>query len=261
MPAAVLAIVALAAGLYFATRPGAKTVPKQAEAPPALAKSIAMKGGEMVLVEAGAFLIGENKDHDTLPAFYIDKTEVSNAAYAQFCAETKHAPPKGFAALQPDLPVVNILILDARAFAEWAGKRLPKGREWEKAARGKDGFLFPWGNDPDPKRANVGSGKLLPVTDLSNGASPCGALNMSGNVWELVDQTSPPGNVAFAEFTKLFKELKLAPPTRDEPWYMVRGQSFFAAEKLDAAGLWDTSTVPERGANVNIGFRCVKDAR
>ena len=261
MPAVLVAMVALAASLYFATRTGAKPVARQPEAPAALAKTIAMKGGEMVLVEAGAFLAGEKKEPDTLPAFYIDKTEVSNAAYAQFCAETKRTLPKGFAADQPQYPVVNVLILDARAFAEWAGKRLPKGREWEKAARGKDGFLFPWGNDPDPKRANVGSGKLLPVTDLSNGASPCGALNMSGNVWELVDQTSPPGNVAFAEFTKLFKELKLAPPTRDEPWYMVRGQSFFAAEKLDAAGLWDTSTVPERGANVNIGFRCVKDAR
>ena len=150
--------------------------------------------------------------------------------------------------------------MDARAFAEWAGKRLPKGREWEKAERGKEGFLFPWGNDADTARANVGSGELLPVSDLPNGASPYGALNMSGNVWELVDQVSPPGNGAFAEFARLFHELKLAPPTRDEPWYMVRGQSFFAAEKLDAAGLWDTSTVPERGSAPNIGFRCVKDA-
>ena len=116
--------------------------------------------------------------------------------------------------------------MDARAFAEWAGKRLPKGREWEKAERGKEGFLFPWGNDADTARANVGSGELLPVSDLPNGASPYGALNMSGNVWELVDQVSPPGNGAFAEFARLFHELKLAPPTRDEPWYMVRGQSF-----------------------------------
>jgi formylglycine-generating enzyme required for sulfatase activity len=261
MPAVLVAIVALAAGLYFATRPGAKSAPKQAEAPAALAKTIAAKGGEMVLVEAGAFQIGEKKEPDTLPAFYIDKTEVSNAAYAQFCAETRHALPKGFAAEKRDYPVVNVLILDGRAFAEWAGKRLPKGREWEKAARGTDGRLYPWGDDADTVRANVGSGKLLPVSNLPNGASPCGALNLSGNVWELVDQVSPPGNGAFAEFSKLFKEMKLAPPTRDEPWYMVRGQSFFAAEKLDPAGLWDNSTVPERGAAENIGFRCVKDAR
>ena len=116
-------------------------------------------------------------------------------------------------------------------------------------------------NDPDPKRANVGSGKLLPVTDLSNGASPWGALNMSGNVWELVDEVSPPGGRALAEFTKLFKELEYAPPTRDEPWYMIRGQSFRAEEKLDPAGLWDISTAPERSSAIDTGFRCVKDAR
>jgi formylglycine-generating enzyme required for sulfatase activity len=261
VPGILVLIVAIGAGLYFATRPGGTPATKQAEAPATLAKTIAAKGGEMVLVEAGGFLIGEAKQPDTLPAFYIDKTEVSNAAYAQFCQETGHALPAGFAADRRDYPVVNVLILDARAFAQWAGKRLPKGREWEKAARGTDGRLYPWGNEADTARANVGSGKLLPVSDLPNGASPCGALNLSGNVWELVDQVSPPGNGAFAEFSKVFKERKVAPPTRDEPWYMVRGQSFFSAERLDPGGLWDNSTVPERGAARNIGFRCVKDAR
>jgi serine/threonine-protein kinase len=261
VPAILVLLVAIGAGIYFATRPGGKPATKQAEATAALGKTIAAKGGEMVLVEAGGFLAGEKRQPDTLPAFYIDKTEVSNVAYAQFCQETGHALPKGFAADRRDYPVVNVLILDARAFAQWAGKRLPKGREWEKAARGTDGRLYPWGNDPDTARANVGSGNLLPVTDLPNGASPCGALNLSGNVWELVDQVSRPGEGAFAEFSKVFKELKLAPPTRDEPWYMVRGQSFSAAERLDPGGLWDNSTVPERGAAENIGFRCVKDAR
>ena len=261
VPAILVLLVAVAAGLYLATRPGAKPAPGQAEAPTSLPRTLAAKGGDMVLVEAGGFLAGEKKEPDSLPAFYIDKTEVSNAAYAQFCAETGHALPKDFAAGHPDYPVVNVLILDARAFAQWAGKRLPKGREWEKAARGTDGRVYPWGDRPDSARANVGSGRLLPVADLPNGASPYGALNMSGNVWELVDQVSPPGNGAFAEFSKLFKQLNLAPPTRDEPWYMVRGQSFFAAEKLDPAGLWDNSTVPERGAAENIGFRCLKDAQ
>ena len=261
VPAILVLLVAIAAGLYFATRPGAKPSPGHTDAPTSLPGTIAAKGGDMVLVEAGGFLAGEKKEPDTLPAFYIDKTEVSNAAYAQFCAGTGHALPKDFAAGHPDYPVVNVLILDARAFAHWAGKRLPKGREWEKAARGTDGRVYPWGNTPDTARANVGSGRLLPVADLPNGASPYGALNMSGNVWELVDQVSPPGNGAFAEFSRLFKQLNLGPPTREEPWYMVRGQSFFAAEKLDPAGLWDNSTVPERGAAENIGFRCLKDAQ
>ena len=177
MPAVLAAIVALAVGIYFATRPtlgaGTKTPAKQVEALPALAKTIEMKGGAMVLVEAGSFLAGQNKQPDTLPAFYIDKTEVSNADYAQFCAETKHTLPEGFLAAKPDLPVVNVLILDARAFAAWAGKRLPKGREWEKAARGKQGFLYPWGNQKDTARSNVGSGRLMrraPQRRQPNGA-------------------------------------------------------------------------------------------
>jgi serine/threonine-protein kinase len=265
MPALLVAIAALGAGIYFVAGAGTgkdvKTPATQVATPPVLAKTIDMKGGDMVLVEAGGFLAGAKKEPDTLPAFYIDRTEVSNSTYAQFCAETKHALPKDFAAGKPDLPVVNVSILDARAFAQWAGKRLPKGREWEKAARGKEGFLFPWGNEKDPARANVGSGRLLPVSSLPAGASPYGALNMSGNVWELADQVSPPGDGAFARFTEIFKTLKLAPPTREEPWYMIRGQSFGAQEPLDPAGLYDSSTVPERGAADNIGFRCVKDAQ
>ena len=83
---------------------------------------------------------------------------------------------------------------------------------------------------------------------------------MSGNVWELVDQLSPPGPGALDTFTKEFAKFKLAAPTRDEPWFMIRGLSF-VGKKLDPAGLWDSSTVPERGSAFNIGFRCVKDAR
>ena len=83
---------------------------------------------------------------------------------------------------------------------------------------------------------------------------------MLGNVWELVDQVSPPGPLALDRFSKLFKKLKLAPPTAGEPWYMIRGQSFRAEETLDQGGLWDIFTVPERGSTIDIGFRCVKDA-
>jgi serine/threonine-protein kinase len=258
MPAVLGSIVALAAGLYFATRP--KGVP---DATPrvsaALARSLDGKGGPMVLVDAGEFLVGQNKERGTLAAFYIDKTEVSNGEYAKFCAETKHALPRNFAAGKPELPVVNVLISDARAFAAWAGKRLPKSREWEKAARGKDGFIYPWGNEADTARANVGSGKLLPVDSLPAGASPYGALNMSGNVWELVDEVDAPGEGSFGGFTNLFKGYGIAAPTKTETWYIFRGQGYGAQERLEPSGLWDHNTVPERGWADNIGFRCVRD--
>jgi eukaryotic-like serine/threonine-protein kinase len=259
IPAVLGLVVALAVGVYFATRP--KAVPEnKAIVPPPLARNLESKGGAMVLVDAGDFLAGEQKTHDTLPAFYIDKTEVSNEEYAKFCAETQHALPRNFVAGKPRLPVVNVLISDARAFAVWAGKRLPKSREWEKGARGKDGLLYPWGNDADTARANVGSGRLLPVDSLPAGASPYGALNMSGNVWELVDQASAPGEGSFARFTELFKLYGIAAPTKTEPWYIVRGQSYGAQENLVPSGLWDFSTAPERGWADNIGFRCARDA-
>lgn len=260
MPAILMVVLALGAGFYFATRSRPGVAAGKSEAPTALARTLESKGGTMQLVEAGDFLIGEKKAHDTLPAFYIDRTEVSNGAYKQFCDETRHALPKGFVADQPDLPVVNILISDARAFAQWAGKRLPSGREWEKAARGVDGRLYPWGNTPNRLLANIGGAKApISVGSMANGASPCGALNMLGNVWEIVDMPTTPGTGALETFTAEFAKLKLAPPTAQERWFMMRGMSF-EDDEINPDGLWDASSVPERGFGLNIGFRCARDA-
>ena len=211
--------------------------------------------GEMVLVPAGNFLFGEKKEAVSLPAFYIDKTEVSNAAYAAFCKAANRELPAGFPAGRPDLPVVNVSILDAQAFVKWAGKRLPTAREWEKAARGVDGRQFPWGNARDTSKANVGTKQIGLVTAYAAGASPCGALQMVGNVWELVDQLSTPGPRALEYFGTV-----LTPkPTADEPWYTIRGASF--SDDLPNEVLWDSTTVPARWKDANIGFRCVKDAQ
>jgi len=255
LPALLVMIVVLAAGIYFALKPGPKPTPVT---PPvaALAPTLTFPSGDMVLVQAGDFKFGEKQELVSLPAFYIDKTEVSNAAYGEFCKQTQRDLPRDFPENKPDYPVVNVSILDAQAFVKWAQKRLPTAREWEKAARGLDGRLFPWGNQPDPARANVGTGAVLPVTALPNGESPFHALNMVGNVWELVDQLSNPGPQAL-ERGKL-----LNPPAGpDEPWYAIRGQSFAKEEeKLDPAVLFDITTVPARWKSGNIGFRCVKDA-
>jgi formylglycine-generating enzyme required for sulfatase activity len=153
--------------------------------------------------------------------------------------------------------VVNVSILDAMAFAQWAGKRLPSAREWEKAARGADGRIYPWGDEKDPSKANIGTGKLLPASALPEGASPYGALQMAGNVFELIDQTATPSEKMLIYFTSMLKP----PPTPDENWYTIRGQSFAKGEKLDPAVLYDSNSVPQRWKNPNIGFRCVKDAK
>ena len=85
----------------------------------------------MVYYPGGAFPFGPNSKAVNLGPFYIDETEVSNADFAEFCKATGCTPPGG----APELPVVNVTIAQARAFARWKGKRLPTAQEWERAAR------------------------------------------------------------------------------------------------------------------------------
>jgi len=218
--------------------------------------------GPMVLVPAGEFLFGEHKERVFLPAFYIDQTEVTNEAYAKFCKATQHAVPPGFAEAKPDLPVVNVTITDAEAFAQWAGKRLPTSKEWEKAFRGVDGWSYPWGNDQDARRANVRDNAnlaahgLVAASAFSNGDSPVHARQMVGNVWELVNELVHPS----PEVLRSSRRLVSPPPSANEPWYMIRGGSF--KERLaDLSNVsFDSTTIPVRYKSDSIGFRCVKDA-
>jgi formylglycine-generating enzyme required for sulfatase activity len=257
----IAAVLVVGAGLYFVLRPRAAAAPPAAgvvsstptTASPA--KTIATSTGDMVLIPAGDFEFGETRQKVSLPAFYIDRTEVSNAAYAEFCQASGRPLPKGFPKNKPDYPVVSVTILDAHAFAKWAGKRLPSDQEWEKAARGVDGRAFPWGNQSDPGRANVGTHKLQPVSSHEEGASPYGALQMVGNVWEFIEKLSKPS----AENLENFR-IKLNPPPRtDEPWYEIRGESF--DDPLAQNVIWDSTTVPARWTWPNIGFRCAKDVQ
>jgi eukaryotic-like serine/threonine-protein kinase len=241
--------VLLAVGVYFGARP-------KAPAGPVFARSISTPTGEMELVPAGPFLYGQNKETANLPAYYVDKTEVTNAAYAAFCKASGHELPPEFPADRPDYAVVNVSILDAQAFAKWAGKRLPNAREWEKAARGEKGLGFPWGDDLDPTRAAIGLGAPVTANAFPKGASPYGALQMIGNVWELVGELSPPSPQALANFGNRLKP----PPGKDEPWYTIRGGGYDVPQ-LSPDLTWDSTTVPARWKNPNIGFRCVKDAQ
>jgi formylglycine-generating enzyme required for sulfatase activity len=254
--------LAAAVGLVFVMRPHA---PAASIAPTAAAGStvtadlkptIITKTGEMVLVPAGAFLFGEKKEQAELPAFYIDRTEVTNEAYSHFLSATHREPPPDFPTDKQRYPVVGVTIEDAKAFAAWAGKRLPKALEWEKAARGSDGRLYPWGNTAEKARANVGTGELQPAEEFVGGASPSGALQMIGNAWEFVDETAQPS----ARTLEYFQDKLKPAPTAAETWYRIRGEAF-NDPKLEETVIWDSGMVPARWREANLGFRCVMDAR
>ncbi len=150
-------------------------------------------GKEMVRVPAGKFLYGRKKKERELPEFWIDKTPVTNGEYACFVAATSHKPPKHWKGKTSpkgivDHPVVNVSWHDAKAYAAWAGKFLPTEEEWEKAARGTDGRVYPWGNQKPTDRLcnfdNSGGG-TTPVGKYSpQGDSPYGCVDMAGNVWD-----------------------------------------------------------------------------
>jgi iron(II)-dependent oxidoreductase len=158
----------------------------------------------MVCVPAGEFLMGSTNDdpgahvdeeprHTVyLDAFWIDKTEVTNAQYRQ-CVEAGACwelicwdDPDLNA---PDQPAVCVTWEDAGDYAAWVGGRLPTEAEWEKACRGTDRRFYPWGNSlPNCDRANHGDcvGHSVAVGSYLGGASPYGVLNMAGNAAEWV---------------------------------------------------------------------------
>jgi formylglycine-generating enzyme required for sulfatase activity len=159
----------------------------------------------MVYVPEGYFQMGQssNEAEDQKPmhfvytsAYFIDKHEVSNAEYKKFLDATGHVKPKYWEDERfnhPNQPVVGVSWFDAMAYSRWKGRRLPTEAEWEKAARGNDDRLYPWGEKWTKGKklyfVNVFGVEdryefTAPVNYYATGASPFGVLNMAGNVWE-----------------------------------------------------------------------------
>ena len=236
----------------------------KASLPPALT----FPSGDMVLVEGGAAQLGEDRHAVRVESFYIDKSEVTNGAFLNFCKAMHHKPPLD-AALKPiDNPVVNVAFDEAQAFCRWAGKRLPSGDEWEKAARGPDGRLYPWGSILDYERANIPKDEsaahravLAPATAYPAGASPYGALNMLGNAWEWVNtRDKAPEGRDFEIYRKtVFPNLN-PPLSPTEPYYQTRGGSFAFVPDDPTTLIWNSMSVPARVGNRQTGFRCARDA-
>jgi formylglycine-generating enzyme required for sulfatase activity len=159
---------------------------------------------QMVAVPAGSYIIGCNAAVDSdcasnelpmhtvqLSAFQIEKTEVTQAEYAACVAVSSCGPPScAWDCSKAEYPATCIVWDQAKEYCTWAGRRLPSEAEWEAASRGPTGLKYPWGNqDPDCTLVNMSgcSGGTDPVGSHPTGASPFGALDMAGNVVEMVE--------------------------------------------------------------------------
>ena len=198
-----------------------------------------------------------------MKSFFIDKYPVTNADFKKFLDATHYAPRDAhnflkhwtngtFAAGAANKPVVWISIEDARAYAKWAGKRLPHEWEWQYAAQGSDGRLFPWGNEwksdavPAPQKGRA-LGEPADVNAHPSGASPFGVMDMTGNVWQWTDEYED-------EHTR-------AAILRGGSYYQPQGSHWYfpQAYKLDEHGKY-LLMAPSKDRAGTVGFRCVVDA-
>jgi len=220
----------------------------------------------MAQVPAGEFIMGSNERWDdeapehisTTDAFYIDLNEVTNADYKIFVKATKrthpfHWPEGHLPKNKENHPVIYVSWFDANDYCSWAGKRLPTEQEWEKAARGEEGLIYPWGNEWSLDKSNnpyKNSTGTEPIGSYPKGRSPYGLNDISGNVWEWVDSyyLPHPGNpVTRAEY--------------GEDKRVLKGGSWFDCLSygcgLSAPTFNRSFFTPEVKKN-SFGFRCAK---
>jgi formylglycine-generating enzyme required for sulfatase activity len=233
---------------------------------------------QMVYIPPGRFMMGEKKDRFVpskqdssrvieMPAFYVDRYEVTNTLYKLFVDATGHTAPSHW--LDGEIPsglhyhpVVNVTYLDAESFARWAGKRLPTEEEWERAAKGGAGSSFPYGESYRPDLANTESqgtqtvGSYKRVIDATNPSPLSLAMDifdMSGNVAEWTASN------ASGEKTKTYGSpySPYQSNGRQGSFKSVRGGSFESSEATATTTFESMMHVDD--CNIRTGFRCVMD--
>jgi formylglycine-generating enzyme required for sulfatase activity len=234
-----------------------------------LRRTITVGGVELVLIPPGEFTMGSGKGHGDekpvhkvyLDAFYIGKYPITNVQYKRFVEATRRRAPRHWSGGRipegkENHPVVMVSWYDARAYCKWLAEetgeivRLPTEAEWEKAARGTDGRLYPWGNEFDGDRCNTWESDIRDTTAVGEysprGDSPYGAADMAGNVWEWM--------------SSLYKDYPYNPDDgRENPEAngsrVLRGGSFYGDR--DLARVPCRSSVDPDDFNVGYGLRVV----
>ncbi|MFQ5588159.1 MAG: formylglycine-generating enzyme family protein, partial [Nitrospiria bacterium] len=224
---------------------------------------------KMILIPAGEFIMGEDftkkslgpRHRVYLDDYYMDQYHVSNFYYQTFVNETRRKPPPNwrggrFPRGKGNHPVSFVSWFDADAYCRWVGKRLPTEAEWEKAARGTDGRMFPWGKKHQKKYANVyqeGINDTSPVNAYPKGKSPYGLYDMAGNLFQWTsDWFLPyPGN-------------NTPHPNFGETLRVLRGGSFYDCSNYRCGISFQTfnriALLPQTHA-ISAGFRCAKSVQ
>lgn len=239
---------------------------KAEEAPPPdaapAASKPAIKPGEMVMIPAGEFIFGAN-DKDTpavgpeqkinLPAYWIDKYEVTNGEFLDFSIKSGYASESQnwrlfFTPQKVNFPVVNITWNDCSEYCKGAGKRLLTEEEWEKAARGTEGRRYPWGDKWEGGRSNTFEASLRQPAEVGqfDDVSAFGVHDLLGNAQEWT-----------GSWYKAYKGNKKANPDFGEKYRVLRGLSsnFYGSR----GHVWDRSAYLPK-ALFGYGCRCGKNA-
>ena len=192
-------------------------------------------------------------------SFLIDRYPVTNEEYLKFIRETRYIPldtanylkhwERGMPASgQERYPVVWVSLEDARAYARWAGKRLPSEAEWQLAAQGTDGREWPWGNEFHATKCNNGFGRATPVDAFPKGESPYGVADLVGNVWQMTGDVYCNG----AYYFNIIRGGSWFRP--ESSWWYVRG----GPQPLTMTQM-QLLVSPGYDRSATVGFRCVKD--
>jgi formylglycine-generating enzyme required for sulfatase activity len=234
-------------------------------------------GMVQVFVPAGDFEMGiaggavnERPVHQVyLDGYWMDQTEVTNEMYGQCVVDKACRPPERWSSATrtayydnpefSDYPVIHVDWDQAKAYCEWADRRLPSEAEWEKAARGPSGFDYPWGNQPPAVgylNYNDAVGDTTPVGAYPRGSSPYNVYDLAGNVFEWVNDCFGSGYYRFSP-----TQNPLGPATCNHQHRVFRGGYSWQRQAHESPGIADRLNNLNTASSADLGFRCAQSAQ